>query len=397
MVGQTLAAVIGLGHFAGVVANCLEVDGQFGSATKTAFQTFLNDNGAIPPIQPIDGKFESQSTKSLQNFLNSRQTYAGLGLDGSLSSHKVEALQSFLDAYLTVRQIDATVLIDGNWGTQTTRGLQIFLKGQGFDPGAMDALHLPFLAPAPRPYPPPPRGPPGPLTSEPIDRSTCEALQKFLNHEGFYFASVDGKFGSKTKDGLIQYLNMHIGLITDGDLGHDTVAALQYFLNNQEYPGSSFLSIDGSFKSETTTQLQLFLNANSPSCSMNETSPERDPVLRGAAVQRPALKGAPVRPIFENATGNIMLTTKVGFALCPTVCGLVSTFFGEIATEAGCVEMTAGMVALCQLAGGGPEDPATWVCASIGVTDLDEACVAAVEAGEVFGRPECLDVCGPVR
>merc|ERR1712187_478266 len=131
------------------------VDGQFGSATKTAFQTFLNDNGAIPPIQPIDGKFESQSTKSLQNFLNSRQTYAGLGLDGSLSSHKVEALQSFLDAYLTVRQIDATVLIDGNWGTQTTRGLQIFLKGQGFDPGAMDALHLPFLAPAPRPYPPP--------------------------------------------------------------------------------------------------------------------------------------------------------------------------------------------------------------------------------------------------
>merc|ERR1712217_725986 len=175
------------------------------------------------------------------------------------------------------------------------------------------------------------------------------------NHEGFYFASVDGKFGSKTKDGLIQYLNMHIGLTTDGDLGHDTVAALQYFLNNQEYPGSSFLSIDGSFKSETTTQLQLFLNANSPSCSMNETSPERDP--------------------------------KVGFALCPTVCGLVSTFFGEIATESGCVEMTAGMVALCQLAGGGPEDPATWVCATLGVTDLDEACVAAVEAGEVFGRP----------
>jgi len=247
-----VAAVVLLGQFMRSVADCLEVDGKFGKATKTAFQTWLNDNGGIPAIK-VDGVFDAQSTTALQNCLNTKQTYAGLKVDGdfgshSRSSHSVRVLQLFL------HRVDSAISIDGWWKDQTTRRLQDYLKSQGFDPDEEDIdispLHIqcpwsqgPEINPCPK---------------------TKMALQNFLISQGLDVGPVDGLLGSKTATAFQTYLNEHTKLNPDGSLGHDTIAALQYFLNHQEYGLDDKLLIDGDMGSATTEHLQTFLNAEAP-------------------------------------------------------------------------------------------------------------------------------------
>jgi hypothetical protein len=62
---------------------------------------------------------------------------------------------------------------------------------------------------------------------------------------------------------LQDFLNENVKLSPDGDLGHDTVAALQYYLNHEEYGSKTKIKIDGDLGSDTVRHLQAFLNANS--------------------------------------------------------------------------------------------------------------------------------------
>ena len=85
--------------------------------------------------------------------------------------------------------------------------------------------------------------------------------------------------------------------------------------------------------------------------------------------------------------------------VCNHVCDLLFDTLGVIAkNKAQCAVDTGLILAACQIAGGGPEDPISDICsASMGVY-FTAACLAVVRANEQFGAEKCKqDICGSGR
>jgi len=71
---------------------------------------------------------------------------------------------------------------------------------------------------------------------------------------------------------------------------------------------------------------------------------------------------------------------------------------GPVVSTAGCIADDAAVVATCEAAGLGPEDPMADTCAAVFATVFTTACKAAIKAGEKglgeFGKAACKDAAG---
>jgi hypothetical protein len=92
--------------------DCISVDGKWGDDTKKRFQEFLGVEA--------DGDFGSNSVKAMQTFLNEKR--AGLDVDGDFGSDTTKALQTWISDSC------CTTWVDGKFEEATIEALQRFLN-----------------------------------------------------------------------------------------------------------------------------------------------------------------------------------------------------------------------------------------------------------------------------
>ncbi len=229
----------------------------------------------------IDGSFSSKTRDAVVAF----QKAQGLKTDGSVGSLTKAALNKALastdlssgsqGSAVTQLQEDLSELgfypnkIDGSFGPKTHEAVVDFQKEQGLK---TDGLV-------------------GPITQEALDKalagtdlssgsqgSAVTQLQKDLSELGFYLNKVDGSFGPKTRDAVVEFQNTQ-GLKTDAVVGPITQEALDKALAEGDLSSGSqgpaviklqedlaqlgyySNSIDGSFGAKTRTAVIAFQKA----------------------------------------------------------------------------------------------------------------------------------------
>lgn len=254
----------------------LEVDGDYGPATKAAVENFQRDNGLvddgiagpktdakieekIKEIQnllvkvgydiTVDGASGPQTVGSIKDF----QGKNGLTVDGIVGPKtraKLVEKASLPVGYNSIPDVRSTVDVqrlvganpDGIWGPETTEKVMAWQKAHNLTADGIwgpnsDAIGFPKA----------------PSAFIPIDvdgkwgKATTTALQANL---GFTGGDIDGELGPETikalqaaigipeaeRDGVIgpktsKYLQSSLGVAIDGQIGPLTVTALQTLLN----------------------------------------------------------------------------------------------------------------------------------------------------------------------
>lgn len=237
----------------------LDVDGLDGTATQNAVSRFqqsvgLTADGIAGPDTNaqldslllggklvVDGQWGSGTTRALQKAL-------GVNVDGDIGPATISALQRKLGVSVDGQMGPATisglqrllkVTADGQLGPDTVRALQTYLNNGGTFDGAVT--------------------PPDPgkiVVDGDWGPATTSALQKVLG------VTVDGQIGPNT----IKALQIKLGVTADGEIGPATASALQKLLK---------VTVDGEIGPDTVKALQTYLN-NGGNFSENP-NPNPDP------------------------------------------------------------------------------------------------------------------------
>lgn len=239
----------------------LAVDGQYGPATKAAYQRYQTFLRAYGYTGAIDGEWGAGTQTAHQKYYNEYNGAGGkLAVDGKLGPATVKLLQSRLG----VNQ-------DGEWGPATTTALQKWLgvtaDGQ-IGPATISALQRAV----------------GATVDGQMGPNTITALQRSLNAGGFApkpstpapttpttpaKLDVDGQWGPLT----IKAFQTRVGSPADGELGPNTWKAFQTLVgvtaDGQVGPNTAKAlqvsvgaTVDGAIGPDTIRKLQEFLNTD---------------------------------------------------------------------------------------------------------------------------------------
>lgn len=239
----------------------IAADGQYGPATKAAYQRYQTFLRAYGYTGAIDGDWGAGTQVAHQKYYDEYNGGNGkLAVDGKMGPATVKALQSRLG-----------VAADGEWGPATTRALQTWLgvpaDGE-LGPQTYSAIQQAVGAPV--------DGQMGP--------NTVSALQRSLNAGGFApkpttpttppptpgtKLDIDGQWGPKT----VSAFQQRIGATVDGQLGPNTWKAFQTAVgvtaDGEAGPNTAKAlqinvgaTVDGAIGPDTIRKLQEFLNTD---------------------------------------------------------------------------------------------------------------------------------------